>query len=82
MRLGSEEYLRELQRRTNRDEEYRRLAEKEHDSYTLVLLAEPARGVLEDISVGWIVVKLRIYGGEKGRPSLCLVAPTACGWTS
>ncbi len=59
MKLGSEEYLREVQRRTNEDEEYRRLARDEHESYTLILLEEPNRGVL-----GHVLVGFQVDGGE------------------
>ncbi len=55
MRLGTDEYLSEVQLRTNEDEEYRRLAQDEHESFTLVLLAEPLKGVKEDIVVGFEV---------------------------
>ncbi len=60
MRLGSEEYLEEVQRRTNEDEEYGRLAKDEHDSYTMILLAEPGKGVKEDLVVGFQVEGGRI----------------------
>ena len=59
MKLGSPEYLAEVQKRTNADEEYRRLAASEHDSYTLMLQAEPQRGVDEDVVVGF-----RVEAGE------------------
>ncbi len=77
MRFGSEEFLQEVQFRTNRDEEYRRLAEKERDSYTLVLLAEPTVGVMEDISVGFQVDSGQItdiWRGER-KTSLVLSGP-------
>ncbi|MDR5695843.1 MAG: SCP2 sterol-binding domain-containing protein [Armatimonadota bacterium] len=59
MRFGSWEYLVEVQRRTNADEKYRELAKDEHDSYTLVLEPEPAKGVERRIVVGF-----RVDGGE------------------
>jgi putative sterol carrier protein len=59
MKLGSPEYLEEVQKRTNADEEYRRLAAEEHDSYTLVIQAEPDKGVHEDLVVGF-----RVDGGQ------------------
>ncbi len=59
MKLGSPEYLEEVQRRTNADEEYRRLAADERDSYTLVIQAEPDKGVHEDLVVGF-----RVDGGQ------------------
>jgi len=55
MKLGSLEYLDEVQKRTNADEKYRRLAAEEHDSYTLVIQAEPQKGVNQDMVVGFRV---------------------------
>jgi len=59
MKLGSPEYLEEVKRRTNADEKYRELAKNEHDSYTLVLQAEPDKGVLQDTIVGF-----KVDGGQ------------------
>ncbi len=59
MRLGGKEYLEEVQSRTNEDGEYRRLAQDEHESYTMVLLGEPKKGVPEDVVVGF-----QVDGGE------------------
>jgi len=59
MKLGSPEYLTEVQRRTNADEKYRQLAKNEHDSYTLVLEAEPHKGVKERLVIGF-----RVDGGQ------------------
>ena len=53
MKLGSEEYLREAMRRSNADEKYRRLAKGQYESYTLVLEAEPDKGVVEPVIVGF-----------------------------
>ncbi|MDD5748008.1 MAG: SCP2 sterol-binding domain-containing protein [Actinomycetota bacterium] len=59
MKLGTEEYLEEVKKRTNEDAEYRRFAKGENESYTLILKAEPERGVNEDIVVGY-----RLSDGE------------------
>jgi putative sterol carrier protein len=59
MRFASMEYLEEVQRRTNDDEEHRRLAAGENDSYTMVLRKEPEKGISNDVTVGY-----RIEGGE------------------
>jgi putative sterol carrier protein len=53
MKLGSPEYLVEVQKQTNVDEEYLRLAKNEYDSYTMVLEAEPAKGVKEPVIIGY-----------------------------
>jgi len=53
MRLGGLEFLEEVQKRSNADEKYRELAKGQNESYTLVLEAEPAKGVPEPIIVGF-----------------------------
>lgn len=52
MKLGSIEYLQEVQRVSNEDAEYRRLAKGENESYTMIMKAEPDKGVPEDIVAG------------------------------
>jgi len=52
MKLGSMEYLQEVQRVSNEDAEYRRLAKGENESYTMIMKAEPGKGVPEDILAG------------------------------
>ena len=52
MKLGSPEYLEDVKKRSNSDEEYRRLAKGENVSYTMIMKAEPDKGVPEDVIVG------------------------------
>lgn len=53
MRFGSIEYLQEVRRRSNSDEEYQRLAKGESDSYLMVVKADPAKGIADDLSIGY-----------------------------
>lgn len=53
MKFASMEYLEEVRRRSNADEEYQRLARDESDSYLMVVKAEPERGVPETVSIGY-----------------------------
>jgi putative sterol carrier protein len=53
MILASLEYLEEAKDRSNSDSEYRRLSKGSNDSYSLVLEAEPERGVAEQVVVGY-----------------------------
>lgn len=57
MKLGSDEYLQEAKRRINEDARYAELAKEVEDSYTLVLQAEPAKGVSEDLVIGFAISK-------------------------
>ena len=41
MKLGSQEYMKEVARRSNADEKYRTLAKGHCETYTLLLEAEP-----------------------------------------
>lgn len=52
MKLGSMEYLEEVQKRSNEDAEYRRLAKGENESYTMIMKAELDKGVPEDVIAG------------------------------
>lgn len=52
MKLGTTEYLKEVQKRENEDEEFRRLSKGESESYTFVMKAEPDKGVPEDVVLG------------------------------
>ena len=52
MKLGSMEYLEEVKKRSNEDTEYRRLAKGENESYTMIMKAEPDKGVSEDVITG------------------------------
>lgn len=53
MRFGSMEYLEEVRRRSNADEEYQRLAQNESDSYLMVVQAEPDKGIPETMTLGY-----------------------------
>lgn len=53
MKLGSKEYMDEVGRRSNADEKYRKLAKGQFETYTLVLEAEPAKGVHAPVIVGF-----------------------------
>ena len=53
MNLGSMEYMEKVKAYSNRDEKYRQLAKGQYESYTLVLPAEPQKGVQEPIIVGF-----------------------------
>ncbi|MBC7223506.1 MAG: SCP2 sterol-binding domain-containing protein [Anaerolineae bacterium] len=53
MKLGSPEYLEEVKKRSNADAKYRELAKGQNESYTLVLEAEPDKGVHETLVVGF-----------------------------
>ena len=58
MKFGSMEYLEEVRRRSNADEEYQRLAKDESDSYLIVIKAEPGKGIAETLAIG--------YGADHG----------------
>ncbi|NIO03270.1 MAG: hypothetical protein GTN74_01280 [Proteobacteria bacterium] len=53
MKLGSLDYLQAVMARANADEKYRELAKGQYETYTLVLEAEPKRGVEEPVIVGF-----------------------------
>jgi putative sterol carrier protein len=53
MEFGTMAYLEEVQRRSNADEEYQRLAQDESDSYLMVIKAEPDKGIQETLSIGY-----------------------------
>jgi len=53
MKLGSQEYMDEVCRRSNANEKYRRLAKGQFETYTLLLEAEPANGVKEPVVIGF-----------------------------
>ena len=55
MKLGSPEYLEEVKRRSNADAAYCRMIKDDYESYTLVLLAEPKKGVNEPLTIGFQV---------------------------
>ena len=53
MKLGSQEYMEEVRRRSNAHEKYRKLAKGQFETYTLVLEAEPVKGVKESVMLGF-----------------------------
>ncbi|HEY75342.1 MAG TPA: hypothetical protein G4O00_04060 [Thermoflexia bacterium] len=53
MKLASPEYMEEVRKRSNADPQYLELAKGHNASYTLVLEAEPEKGVAETIVVGF-----------------------------
>ena len=53
MKFGSMEYLEEVRRRSNADEEYQRLAKDESDSYLMIVKAEPDKSIPETLTVGY-----------------------------
>ena len=53
MKLASLEYLQQVKERSNTDLEYLELAKGNNESYTLVLEPEPAKGVTEQIIIGF-----------------------------
>ena len=77
MELACEKYLAEFKKRLNDDKKYDELAKKVDDSYTLVLQAEPEKGVAETITVGFSIKDGKmtdIWRGEK-ETSFILSAP-------
>jgi len=56
MILGCEEYIKEAEKRINADEKYAELGKKVDDSYTLMFLAEPDKGVKENLVLGFTIV--------------------------
>ena len=53
MKFGSMEYMEEVKRRSNADEEYQRLAQDESDSYLMIVKAEPDKGIPETLTIGY-----------------------------
>jgi putative sterol carrier protein len=53
MKLGSVEYMEKVKAQSNSDEKYRKLAKGQYETYTLVLQAEPEKGVQESVIVGF-----------------------------
>jgi len=77
MRLGSPEYLAETQSRSNADSTYCKMIQDDFESYTLVLQAEPKRGVAESLAIGFQVDHGRvseIWSGER-KTEFALVGP-------
>jgi putative sterol carrier protein len=68
MKFGSIEYLEEVRRRSNADEEYQRLAKDESDSYLMVIKAEPDKGVPETVTIGYAAdhgIITEVWVGER-----------------
>jgi putative sterol carrier protein len=53
MKFGSMEYLEEVKRRSNADEQYQRLARDESDSYLMIIKGEPEKGIPETLAIGY-----------------------------
>ena len=53
MKLGNMDYMQEVMARSNADEGYRQMAKGQYETYTLVLQAEPDKGVPEPVIVGF-----------------------------
>jgi len=51
--FGSPEYLAEITRRTNDDLEYLEMAKNDNESYTMIIEAQPEKGVSKTIVVGY-----------------------------
>jgi len=60
LEFTSEEYLKEVMKRTNEDEEYLELAKEENASYTFIMEPEPEKGVDKAIILGYSVENGRI----------------------
>jgi hypothetical protein len=68
LRLGSEEYLEEAKKRINEDSIYAELARDVADSYTLVMQAEPEKGVNEPVVLGFQILNGKmtdVWRGDK-----------------
>ncbi len=77
MVLGSDEYLNNFKEKINSDKEYADLASNVDDSYTLVLQAEPDKGIEETRVVGFTIKEGKmtdIWIGER-ETSFILSAP-------
>ena len=77
LELASDEYKSEFKEKINKDEEYAKLASSVEDSYTLVLQAEPDKGVPETRVVGFEIKRGKmtdIWSGER-QTSYILSAP-------
>ncbi len=77
MKLASDEYLAEFQKRLNADKEYATLGKTVDDSYTLVLQAQPDKGVSETTTVGFVIKEGKMSAMWKGEreTSFILSAP-------
>lgn len=53
MKLCSVEYMQEVMQRSNADGKYRALAKGQNESYTMILEAEPDKGVMQSVAAGF-----------------------------
>jgi putative sterol carrier protein len=77
MALGNDMYLKLFKENLNKDEEYMNLASSVNDSYTLVLQADPDKGVEDTMVVGFEIKEGKmtdIWTGER-ETSFILSAP-------
>jgi putative sterol carrier protein len=51
--LGCDDYLEEARKRVNEDSQYEELAKEVNDSYTLVMEAEPTKGISNSMVLGF-----------------------------
>ncbi len=51
MRLGTSKYMQEVVKRTNSDAKYLQLSKDQNEIYTIVLDAEPEKGVNEALTI-------------------------------
>ena len=62
MKLGTPEYMDEAVKRTNSDTKYLELSKGENEIYTLVLEAEPDKGVVENLTLCYRMEDGKIVG--------------------
>jgi len=67
-KFGSPEYMNEVMNRTNADPEYQRLGKEETGSFTMILDAEPDKGIAQATLIGYREEKgriLEVWQGER-----------------
>jgi hypothetical protein len=77
LKLGSREYMEEVAKRTNSDAQYLELSKGENEIYTLVLEAEPDKGVAEKLNLCYRVEDgkiVEIFSAER-EATFSLAAP-------
>lgn len=77
LKLASDEYLAEFEKRINADKQYAELGKTVDDSYTLVLQADPDKGISETTTVGFVIKGGKLSEMWKGEreTSFILSAP-------
>jgi hypothetical protein len=81
MKLGTLEYLQEAKARSNSDPKYLELARGNNESYTLILEAEPGRGVPETTVLGFDNLDGRLNDLWLGqRPTLFTLSAPYAVW--